>query len=75
MIDINSKIEAIKIKHYLYILNNFNRIEYQYSLKWLKFKMKKFISNINNIPYESDHNEFYENIIRIINKNILMNRT
>ncbi len=69
MIDINSKIEAIRIKQYLYILNNYNRIEYQYSLKWLKFKMKNFISNINIIPYESDYNDYYENIIRTINKN------
>jgi hypothetical protein len=69
MIDINSKIEAIRIKQYLYILNNYKRIEYQYSLKWLKFKMKNFISNINIIPYESDYNDYYENIITTINKN------
>jgi len=69
MIDINSKIEAIRIKQYLYILNNYNKIEYQYSLKWLKFKMRNFISNINIIPYESDYNDYYENIITTINRN------
>ena len=69
MIDINSKMEAIRIKQYLYILNNYNKIEYQYSLKWLKFKMRNFISNINIIPYEPDYNDYYENIITTINKN------
>ncbi len=69
MIDINSKIVAIKIKQYLYLLKNYNRIEYQYCLKWLKFKMRDFINNINIIPYETGQNEFYENIIIIINQN------
>ena len=69
MIDINSKIVAIKIKQYLYLLKNYNRIEYQYCLKWLKFKMRDLINNINIIPYETGQNEFYENVIIIINQN------
>jgi len=69
MIDINSRISSIRIKQFLSILNNYNRIEYQYGLKWLKFKMRNFVSNINIIPYESPQNNYYENIIIIINQN------
>jgi hypothetical protein len=69
MIDINAKIEAIRIKHFINLLKNFNRIEYQYGLKWIKFKMKNYINNINIIPDESCNNKYYENIKKIIDEN------
>ena len=64
MIGINAKIDSIAVKYYIFILNNYQMIEYQYGLKWLKFKMRKFLEYINMIPDEDDNliPEYYENI-------------
>jgi hypothetical protein len=70
MIDIFSKIQSIYIKQYIYLLNNHQKVEYQYGLKWLKFKMRKFVKNINSIPGEDESfiSEYYENIKNIHDK-------
>ena len=70
MIDIFSKIQSIYVKQYIYLLNNHQKVEYQYGLKWLKFKMRKFVKNINSIPGEDESfiSEYYENIKNIHDK-------
>jgi hypothetical protein len=70
MIGIFSKIQSIYVKQYIYLLNNHQKVEYQYGLKWLKFKMRKFVKNINSIPGEDDsfNSEYYENIKNIHDK-------
>jgi hypothetical protein len=70
MIDIFSKIQSIYVKQYIILLNNHQKVEYQYGLKWLKFKMRKFVKNINSIPGEDESfiSEYYENIKNILDK-------
>ena len=77
MIDIFSKIQSIYVKQYIYLLNNHQKVEYQYGLKWLKFKMRKFVKNINSIPGEDESfiSEYYENIKNIHDKYKRKNRS
>ena len=47
MIEIFSKIESIAVKQYIYLLKNHQKVDYQYGLKWLKFRMRKVVKSFN----------------------------
>jgi hypothetical protein len=70
MIEIFSKIDSIAVKQYIYLLKNHQKVDYQYGLKWLKFRMRKVVKSLNLIPSEDDTiiPEYYENLKRIHNK-------
>ena len=50
MVSIRAKIHMIFIRNLLYVKKNMNRMHYQFSIFWMKWKFKDFLSNFNILP-------------------------
>ena len=70
MICINSKVTAILLKQFQNILKNHERVEYQFSIIWLKFLIRKFLKNFNIIPTGNinDTPMYYKNMKLVVEK-------
>ena len=50
MVCIRAKIYMIFIRNLLYVKKNMNRMHYQFSIFWMKWNFKDFLSNYNILP-------------------------
>ena len=65
MVCIRAKINMIIIRNLLYIKLNMNRPQYQFSIYWMKFLFKEYLSNFNilAVGLEAERPEIYKQMI------------
>ena len=76
LVKIKAKLQAMQIKHFIEITNNYEKPCNQYAIIWLKFLFRKhgLKTNFNNIPYfsESEIPVYYKQLNKNV-KNFIIN--
>ena len=70
MICFRAKINMISIRNFLYIKKNMNRLQYYFSIYWMKGYFREFITNFNIVPggLDTERPNFYYLMIDCLKK-------